>query len=454
MAEALAERTPVKTVLFHFVFIRIVAFPETCRSLGDHTAPILFHLLQHPFGSTHPGEGHVFESGHVGGSDRCHGRIPQNVEDARVLRRGGETRYYREEVRVAVRLALPVGFAAPCLPHGIVTACEQYAFERVGFLLPIGRQRFVAHPFRERYGALLRPPPKHLQGVFLLDIDPVDEEPADAVGQNAVLIAAAFEYIEGFFDARPFALQVEPVAEEQLVAILCDQPPERVVGDVVDVGLCDSFAAEHCDRAPYDLPVGKRVGVYHHAHRQVARPRQAVALDAVHQEFVHAEAQRVGAFEPNVVEQCVCGVEIAPVAGRVGVGIACDRLYRGSVRQVSVAERHRRHRTPKAFAGRFQIEALFTRARCGIDCFEYRFAGKELRLAVGFQYDKTEQLPAEIVEGVVLGRRLQPDGRGFEPVRQRPVFVAGISARITPGEAVRRSLPERVAGGELTFFDP
>ena len=134
------------------------------------------------------------------------------------------------------------------------------------------------------------------------------------------------------------------VAEIELVLVVANEEPEGVVDDAVQMLFFYARAAKRGKGAPDWQGVGEGVSIRHEADGEVSEPGEAVALDAVEQEFAVAKMQCVSGLVPDVVELFV-GVKHAAQRGSVRDGLAVDD-YRGVGFDARIAEGERQRRAP------------------------------------------------------------------------------------------------------------
>ena len=99
--------------------------------------------------------------------------------------------------------------------------------------------------------------------------------------------------------------------------VLGNNPPQRIIDNAIDVGFPNTRAPQCGEAATNDFSITESVGIGHHAHGQIPRPGQPVALHPVDQKIVHAQMQGVGTAHPDTGQE------------RIGTGertLVCHRI--------------------------------------------------------------------------------------------------------------------------------
>ena len=236
------------------------------------------------------------------------------------------------------------------------------------------------------------------------------------------------------------ALQFQkiPVAPVTLIEVVADQEPQRIIDDAVQVLFADSGPSQHRKRAPDRGRIAEHIGIGEQAQREVSDPRQPVALHAVDQEVMAAEAERVGGVHPDF-GQFGIGGEGAPVDRRFEQRAAGD-LFR--IAGTQIAEGQRSRCAPHIRSGLHEREALLEVGGIAVFQLRQRFAAAEVRFFRGVQFHIGEHLGAGVpLAGAEHGQG-NGDGGQFSSFRN--------AARHGGGEvvAVDRGFPRDSGGAE------
>ena len=142
------------------------------------------------------------------------------------------------------------------------------------------------------------------------EVHPVDENPVVGLSfGHALAVSAAQHIVHQRHHAGPHLTHKILVARVLVIVGNRLEPVERVVHDGVDVGGDGVFAAQLADGALHAFRVEVQVVVHQVRLDGVARPRPAVALDAVHKKFAGGQVHRIGADLPDTVQLVIVATE-------------------------------------------------------------------------------------------------------------------------------------------------
>ena len=154
-------------------------------------------------------------------------------------------------------------------------------------------------------------------------VNPIDEYPVIGLSLgHPVSVQPFFNVVHHRHHAWPHFAHEVCVGSILIVVEDGFEPVERIVHDGVDVGGDGVFAAQLTDGALDALRVEAQIVVHQVRLDGIARPRPAVALDAVHEELACGEVHRVGCHIPDAVDAVVRASErtrMLPVVGGVFV---------------------------------------------------------------------------------------------------------------------------------------